>query len=137
MAFQCIFKDDDGRNIASPVIDEQNRKTYLEMLDNNNISYEILEREEKRWHCVRVVFDIQLIEAARKAIKEGKDLYGLYTFGDPNEIAKKDKIVEVKCTDGRLKNAYVIDIWYATANEIKAFKARIKYPKLGIVKKEV
>lgn len=137
MAFQCIFKDDDGRNIASPVIDEQNRKTYLEMLDNNNISYEILEREEKRWHCTRVVFDIQLIEAARKAIKEGKDMYGLYTFGDPDEIAKKDKIVEVQCTDGRLKNAYVVDIWLATADEIKAFKDRIKYPKLGIVKKNI
>ena len=62
---------------------------------------------------------------------------GLYTYGDPNEIAKKDKVVEVECTDGRLKNAYVIDIWLATADEIKEFKERIKYPHLGLVKKGV
>lgn len=137
MEYQVLFKDDEGRDLATPTMNEQAKDVYIEMLKNNGIEYDIVERDDKRWHCARVVFDIQLIEAARKAIKEGKDLYGLYTFGDPNEIAKKNKIVEVECTDGRLKNAYVIDIWLATAEEIKEFKARIKYPKLGIVKKEV
>ena len=137
MDYQVIFRDEEGHDIASPIMEEQAKSIYVEMLKKNNIKYDIVERDPKKWHCARVVFDLQLIDTAKKAIKENKDADGVYTFGDPDCLAEEDKVVKVECTDGRVKNAYVVGIWLASATEIKNFKTRIGYKKLGIVVKKI
>jgi hypothetical protein len=136
MAFQVIFNE---RNIASPVMEDSCRKDYLNALDNAGVKYTVFDRNEKLWHCAKVVFDVQLIESARKAIAEDKPMYGLYTFGDPNEIAEKDKVVKVECLDSqdkitkRIRNAYVVDVWKATAAQIISFKKSINVEHLSPV----
>jgi hypothetical protein len=137
MNYQVMFKDDEGRNIASPIMGEHAKNVYVETLEKNNIKYDVVGRDQKKWHCARVVFDLQLIDAAKKAIKENKEANGVYTFGDPDCLAEEDEVVKVECTDGRVKNAYVVGIWLATADEIKNFKAHIGYKKLGIVIKKI
>lgn len=133
MEYQIIFKDNEGYNIATPVMCEQAKDVYVDMLRQNGFQYDVLERPDKRWHLAKVVFDLQLIPAARKAIKEGKDMKGLYTFGDPDKTAKENSAVIVECTTGEKKVAYVVGIWLATAKEITSFKVKIGYPKLGLV----
>ena len=133
MEYQVIFKDEEGRNVCSPVMNELSKKSYIKMLKANGFEYSVLPREEKKWQSAKVVFDLQLIPAAKKAIKNCSQMKGLYTFGDPNKIAKEDSPVMVECTNGERKIAYVVGLWLATANEIKTFKETIGYKKLGLV----
>ena len=136
MMYQVEFVKD-GRRFATPTITESQKNVFIQELGLKEDDYTILERPDKLWHCAKVVFDLQLIDAAKKAAKEKKDMAGLYTFGDPECLAKIDEAVKVQCTDGRIKNAYVVGIWLATAQEIHAFKDRIGYKKLGIVTKQI
>lgn len=137
MEYQIIFKDNEGYNIATPVMCEQAKNAYIEMLKQNGFQYDVMERPDKKWHLAKVVFDLQLIPAAKKAIKEGKDMKGLYTFGDPKELAKENSAIKVECTTAEKKVAYVVGVWLATAEEIKSFKAKIGYPKLGLVTEKI
>lgn len=137
MEYQIIFRDEEGYDIATPVMCEQAKDAYIEMLSQNGFKYDVMERPDKKWQSAKVVFDLQLIPAAKKAIKDKTNMKGLYTFGDPNKIAKENSAVMVECTTGEKKVAYVVGLWMATAEEIKAFKAEIGYSKLGLVIKEI
>lgn len=137
MEYQIIFRDEEGYDIATPVMCEQAKDAYIEMLSQNGFKYDVMERPDKKWQSAKVVFDLQLIPAAKKAVKNNEQMKGLYTFGDPNKIAKENSAVMVECTTGEKKVAYVVGLWMATAEEIKAFKAEIGYSKLGLVIKEI
>lgn len=132
--FQILIKDAEGCNILMrDKMTEEMADVTIQRLSNSGISAVKVNATEKKWHLAKVVFDLQLIQAAKKAIKEGKDMKGLYTFGDPKEIAKENSAVKVECTTAEKKVAFVVGVWLATAEEIKSFKAKIGYPKLGLV----
>lgn len=136
--FQILFKDDNGCNVLmQDRMTEEMADVTIQRLSNSGINAVKVNATEKKWHLAKVVFDLQLIPAAKKAIKEGRDMKGLYTFGDPKELAKENSAVEVECTTAEKKVAFVVGIWLATAEEIKSFKAKIGYPKLGLVIKEI
>ena len=133
MNYQVIFKDENGCNITTPIMCERDKDAYLEMLSQNGFQYNVLERGEKKWQLAKVVFDMQLIPAARQAIKDKRAMKGLYTFGDPDKMATTDCVVKVECTTNEKKFAYVVGLWSATAKEIADFKEEIGYKKLGLV----
>lgn len=135
--YQILYSREDGTNFVQECHSTDSKNRFLEILNNSGIEYTVVERDPKKWALAKVVFDLQLIDAAKKAVKENEDLYGLYTFGDPNKITKKDKVAKVKCTDGKIKNAYVVDVCLATAEEIAEFKKKIGYTHLGLVVGEV
>jgi len=136
--FQILFKDSEGRNVLMrDRMTEEMADVTIQRLSNSGISAVKVNAAEKKWQLAKVVFDLQMIPAAKKAIKEGKDIKGLYTFGDPDKTAKDNSAVMVECTTGEKKVAYVVGLWMATTEEIKSFKAKIGYPKLGLVIKEI
>ena len=136
--FQILFKDAEGCNVLMrDKMTEEMADVTIQRLSNSGISAVIVNATEKQWHLAKVVFDLQLIPAAKKAIKEGKDMKGLYTFGDPKELAKENSAVKVECTTAEKKVAFVVGVWLATAEEIKSFKAKIGYPKLGLVVEKI
>jgi len=131
--FQILFKDDEGRDVL--MMDKMTEKMAditIQRLSNSGIRAVKVNAAEKKYHLAKVVFDLQLISAAKKAIKNGTEMKGVYTFGDPDKIAKEDSAVVVECTTGKKKVAYVVCLWMATAEEIKAFKSKIGYSKLGL-----
>ena len=136
--FQILFKDNNGCNVLMrDKMTEEMADVTIQRLSNSGISAVKVNATEKKWHLAKVVFDLQMIPAAKKAIKEGKDMKGLYTFGDPKELAKENSAVKVECTTAEKKVAYVVGVWLATAEEIKSFKAKIGYPKLGLVTEKI
>lgn len=136
--FQILFKDNNGCDVLmQDRMTEEMANDIVQALSNSGISAIKVNATEKKWHLAKVVFDLQLIPAAKKAIKEGKDVKGLYTFGDPKEIAKEGNAVKVECTTSEKKVAFVVDVWKATTEEIQFFKAKIGYPKLGLVVEKV
>jgi len=136
--FQILFKDNNGCDVLmQDRMTEEMANAIVQALSNSGISAIKVNAAEKKWHLAKVVFDLQLIPAAKKAIKEGKTMKGLYTFGDPKEIAKEGNAVKVECTTAEKKIAYVVGIWLATAEEIKLFKVKIGYPKLGLVAEKI
>ena len=93
--------------------------------------------EIKRYNCVVFVFDLQLVEKAKKAFEEGIHLNGMYTFGDPQKIAIKEGVYEVCCTDGTEKLAFAIGFHEWTYDEVIEFKNSIGYKHLGIVIRKI
>ncbi len=136
--FQILFKDAEGYDVLmSDQMTEEMADITVQRLSNSGISAVKVKAAEKKWPLAKVVFDLQLIPSAKKAIKNGTEMKGVYTFGDPDKIAKEDSAVVVECTTAEKKVAYVVGLWQATAEEIKAFKTRIGYSKLGLVVKKV
>jgi len=90
-----------------------------------------------KWQLAGVVFDIQLIPAAKKAVKERKQIKGLYTFGDPQRIAVKDSACKVECTTTDKRIGYVVAIYSATTEQVIKFKKMIGYDHLGIIIEKV
>lgn len=139
MAFQVLYKDQEGRDmlVLDPFPTEESAKFFLQVLNNAGLEGTLRPVEDKKWQLVKVVFDLQLVPAAKKAAKEGKDMYGMYTFGDPDKLGEIDRALNVECTDGRIKVAYVVGLWHATADEITEFKTKIGYKHLGVTKQKV
>ena len=134
--FHVLYKDDEKRNIVAklPGVKCMSEAEAHPFVLSLNRDHTIFEREDDKWHLAKVVFDIQKVEEAKVAIKAGKDLPGIiFTYADPKELSKEGKIAKVKNINGTVKYAYVVHIWKATTDEVKAFKESIKYPKLGIV----
>ena len=133
MEFIVIYTDKDGKDIATNPLREARKNDLVNKLEAENIEYVIKECPDTLYHCPRVVFDLQKIDEARKAVKENKELPGiLYTCGDAEKIAKKNNVVTIKCSNGK-KNAYVIDIWKATFDQVIAYKKKIGYRHLAPV----
>lgn len=135
MEYKVMFKDEEGRNIVTPVMSEEDKNSYVKSL--NGIDHIVINCNDKRWQLAGVVFDIQLIPAARKAVKERKQIKGMYTFGDPKKVSEKNSIVEVECTNAELRIGYVVAVFRATTEEVKAFKEKIGYSHLGLVKRKL
>lgn len=132
--FQILMKDSEGRDVLMrEQMPENEANKIIESLRNSGVEATKVSFADRKWHCANVVFDMQSIDAAKKSFKSGREIFGMYTFGDPNNLAKEGEIVKVKCTDGRVKNAYVVGIWLATATEINQFKTKIGCEKLGLV----
>jgi len=138
MMYQVVFTQN-GHEMATPPISEEHKNLFIEGLGLKENEYHLVERPgEKLWHCPMCVFDLQLIDAAKKAIKKGEDMDGIYTFGDEKCIAKEDHVVKVECMDIHtnkltVKYAYVVHVWKATAQEIRDFKARKNIKKIRLV----
>lgn len=134
MEFIVVYKDQEGRNTATKPMREETKNRFIAHLENQGVEIDMIkECPDTLWHCPRVVFDLQKIEEARKAIAEGKDLPGvIYTCGDKDNICKRKDIVKVQCTNG-VRVAVVVDIWKATFGEIVEYKRRIGYRHLSMV----
>lgn len=132
--FQILFKDAEGHDVLMrDQMTEEMADITIQRLSNSGISAVKVSVTEKKWHLAKVVFDLQLVPSAKKAIKNGTEMKGIYTFGDPDKIAKENSAVVVECTTAEKKVAYVVGLWQATTEEIKAFKNKIGYSKLGLV----
>ena len=131
--FQVLYKGENNANFVLPFHNVTAKDDFVKTLDRAGIKYTVLTKEEKKWHCAKVVFDLQLVEAAKKAVKTGKEMKGLYTFGDDKELVTNEGAYLVECTDSRQKIGYAVGVWKATADEIKAFKDKIGYQHLGMV----
>jgi len=138
MMYQVEFVKD-GRRFATPTITETQKDVFIQGLGLKEDEYTVLERPDKKWHCVKVVFDMQKIEDGLTAVANGTDgdKNWIYTFGDPTEEANVMDAVKVQCTNGDIRTAFVVGVWLATADEIKAFKLKIGYKKLGVVIKKI
>jgi len=133
MLYQLVYRIN-GRDWATPLMSESSKKAYIEGLAAAGIEYTELQRPEKKWQCGLMVFDLQKVDAAKKAVRENrwKEMKDIYTFGDEKEIVKTDTAFWVQCQDEQ-KIAYAVGVWKATAAEIKTFKAEIGYKRLGPV----
>jgi len=137
MEFTVIFKDNEGRDtvVKDPFVSETAAKQFVKRLVQSGLKAEYISREPKKWQLAKVVFDLQKVKEAKRAIAAGKDLPGvIYTFGDAGKYAVIDKLVDVECFGGHVKTAYCVDLVYMTAEEINAFKAKIGYEHLGLTK---
>ncbi len=137
MEYQVIFKDDEQRDVATPMMCAQDKDAYIEMLQKSEIKYVILEKPDRKVQLAKVVFNMQLIPSAREAIKQEKDLYGMYTFEDPRRLAEENNIIKVECTTGEIRIAYVVGLWHATTEEVEVFKTKIGYRKLGQIVEKI
>ena len=131
MMYQVSYKIN-GHEFASDSMPKEQALLFIERLANTGIKAGLVAREERKYRCPKIVYDIQLVDEARKACKEGKEMDGLYTFGDPTEKAIKDTLGRFKRVDGVVKVGYIVDVWSATADEIAAFKTKIGYKHLGL-----
>lgn len=122
MMFQILYASD-GYKFATQYLTEDQKENYVRALTNAGITFDILEREDKKINVVSVIFKL--------------DDTTTYTFEDPDGLARVGDIVEVECTDGRRKNVLVKVAGLRTRDEINAFCAKIGYPKLGKVVKRV
>ena len=134
MLYQIAYEIN-GRTWATPLMSESSKKAYVEGLTAAGIEYTELQRPEEKQQCVRMVFDLQLVEAAKNAIaaRKTKGFKGMYTFIDEKKIVDEKGAYWVECTDGRKKIAYAVGIWKATTEELEAFKAEIGCKNLGPV----
>lgn len=134
MEYMVIYKDADGNTVSTKPLREKAKNAFISTLD---CEYAIKECADTLYNCPKVIFDLQKLEEARKAVKEGKDLPGvIYTCGDINKIAKRKDIVKVQCTNGT-RTGIVVDIWKATFDEIVEYKAKIHYAHLSMVVEKV
>lgn len=117
--FQVMFKDENGRNIMSPAMEDSAKTAYLQVLKNSGIEYYVLDCEAQKHQVVSVIFKL--------------DDTNMYTFDDPNNIAKVGDIVEVECTDGRRKNVLVKAVGMRTDAQIAEYCKKIGYKALGKV----
>ena len=131
--FQVLYKGDNDANFVLSFHNTTAKDNFTKTLDRAGIEYQVLTKEDKKWHCAKVVFDLQLVEKAKKAVAKGEEMKGVYTFGDDKEIVTKDGAYLVECTNAERKIGYAVGVWKATANEIKAFKDKIGYKHLGMV----
>lgn len=135
--YQIEFWDKENNRTATPVIDEQTKDTYLEILKANGFEYVVLNRAPKKWQVVKIVFDMQLIPAAKKAAANHEDMDGIYTFGDPKYLGVIDKHLKVECTNGKHRIGCVVGVEKMTKEEIEEFKAKIGYRHLGLTIEQV
>lgn len=115
--FDVLYKDNTGRSFVLEQLNAAQKDNFVNTLKNAGITYEVIQREEKKTHVVSVVFDLNNTT--------------LYTFADKKNVANIGDIVEVECTDGRRKNALVKAAGFRTREEIATFCAKIGYKKLG------
>ena len=131
MEFMVVYIDEQGNTIVTPPLREARKNNFVSKLEEKKTEYVIKECPDTLYHCPKVVFDLQKIEEARKAVEEGRDLPGiLYTCGDADKIAKKNSVVKVKCSNGE-RNAFVITIWKATYDQVIEYKKKIGYKHLS------
>lgn len=123
MEFNVLYKDGEGRNFVMERLNVEQKDNFVRALDNSGISYNVVERPIRNIHIVSVIFKL--------------DDTTVYTFEDPDNIARIGDIVEVECTDGRRKNVLVKAAGMRSTEEVSAFCTKIGYPKLGKVTKLV
>lgn len=115
--FDILYKDGEGRDFVLEQLNVAQKDNFTSALKNAGISFEVIDREEKKTHVISVIFNLN-------------DSF-MYTFSDKNNIAKVGDIVEVKCVDGRKKNALVKATGFRTKEQIREFCAKIGYITLG------
>ena len=118
MTYQVLYTINKASFASKPMIESQ-AKMFVERLNNSGIEAQLVEREDRKYRCPKVIFDIQLLEKARKACKEKRNIDGLYTFGDPTDTSEKDTIGKFRLRDGSQKNGYIVDVWKATAERAR------------------
>ena len=134
--FQVLHRDSEKRNVVTKLpgvkcLAEAEAHPFVLSINGD---YKIFERKDDKWHLPKIIFDIQKVEEAKAAIKAGKELPGIiWTYGDQYEFAEEDELVKVRNLNGTIKIGYVVYVWRATSEEVKAFKDAIGYSKLGIV----
>ena len=121
--FQILYGDNEGRKFVLECLTDAQKDNFTNVLDNAGIAYSVIEREDRKVQVISVIFNL--------------DDTRMYTFEDPNKLAKVGDIVEVECTDGRRKNALVKAAGMRTRDEINAFCSKIGYKCLGITTKLV
>ena len=130
MEYMVIYEDEHGQLMSTKQMREKQKNDFIKTLTCN---YEVKECPDRLWNCPLVVFDLQKIEEARKAVSQGKNIPGvIYICGDKDKIAKRNSVVKVQCTNG-VRVGFVIHIWKATFDEIVAYKEKIKYPHLSMI----
>jgi len=122
MMFQILYSSE-GYKFTTQYLTENQKENYVRALTNAGITFDVLEREDKKINVVSVIFKL--------------DDTTTYTFEDPDGLAQIGDIVEVECSDGRRKNVLVKAARLRTRDEINAFCAKIGYPELGKVTKRV
>jgi len=128
-----IVYEEYGTRVVTQQLREPTKNAVVQTLEQKGVKYSVQQRQDQIYHCAKIIFDIQQIEAAKKAFDQNKDIKGItYTFGDPNKVAKAGSLVEVQCINGK-KIGYVVGIWKATFDQITEFKKQIGYKKLSCV----
>ena len=95
-------------------------------------------KDLKKYHCPVVVFDLQKVEEAKKAFKNGKNIDGvMYTFGDPKKIVVGEGAYRVKCTNGDKSIGFPVGIHKWTFDQVIAFKHGIGYAHLGLIVEKI
>ena len=107
-----VLKDDEGRNFVNV-------------------------KDMKKYHCPVFVFDLKLVEPAKKAFKMGERIDGMYTFGDPQKLVASESTYEVQLTNGDKKPGFPVGVHKWTFDQVIEFKRSIGYKHLGLVIRKI
>ena len=138
--FKVSYKTPNGKEITiKEMMTESAADLAIQTLNACGFSATKTEvKEEKLWQLAKIVLDMQKIPAAKDILANGKEEKGiLWTYGDPGMLVKEGDYCKVKNTNNTTSIGYVMKIYSATADEIKAYKTKIGYKHLGIVVEKV
>ena len=127
MTYQVIYTRPDGYEFVSEFQNETTKDNFCEVLRHAEIEYTIRVVDDRKWRLCRVVFDPAQYEAALNDPSVG------YTFGDPDQLSKTEKLVKVQLENMNVKTVIVVDSWLATVAEINAVKTRLGRKHLCLV----
>ena len=107
-----VLKDSEGRNVVNM-------------------------KDLKKYNCPVFVFDLQKVDVAKKAFKDGKHIDGMYTFGDPKMLVVNESAYRIECTNGDKRIGFPVGVHKWTFDQVIAFKQEIGYAHLGLVIEKV
>jgi mitochondrial fission protein ELM1 len=128
--FQVLYGGKDG-NFVHEFRTTESKDQFVQILTNSGIDFFVKEIEDRKINVAQVVFNLSDVELAIKGKKT------LYSFADPDGLATKNSIVEVKLEDGTVKPVFVVKTVAMTVSAIKKLAESLGRSKLCRVTRKV